>query len=150
MSVDVMNGAGDVTITINGAAVTVPGQKSLAKKGRTPDITSLSVNHCAVNFAGRTGAKTAADARTALGLGTTDVLIFHQSNSHHRRHLLIFILAKTSGTIPPGSSDRGDIEVGAGTGSLSFRINGGLRGGEPILAASIYTEVTVMRMRCGD
>jgi ABC-type uncharacterized transport system permease subunit len=32
---DVMNGAGDVTITINGVAVTVPGQKSLAKKGRT-------------------------------------------------------------------------------------------------------------------
>ena len=29
---DVMNGAGDVTITINGKAVTVPGQKSLAKK----------------------------------------------------------------------------------------------------------------------
>jgi hypothetical protein len=32
---DVMNGAGDVTITINGVAVTVPGQKSLAKKGLT-------------------------------------------------------------------------------------------------------------------
>lgn len=29
---DVMNGTGDVTITINGQAVTVPGQKSLAKK----------------------------------------------------------------------------------------------------------------------
>jgi hypothetical protein len=32
---DVMNGAGDVTITINGVAVTVPGQKSLAKKALT-------------------------------------------------------------------------------------------------------------------
>ncbi|SFF37890.1 hypothetical protein SAMN05216563_1352, partial [Phytobacter palmae] len=39
---DVMNGAGDVTITINGVAVTVPGQKSLAKKGDNSDITSLS------------------------------------------------------------------------------------------------------------
>lgn len=39
---DVMNGAGDVTITINGVAVTVPGQKSLAKKGANSDITSLS------------------------------------------------------------------------------------------------------------
>ncbi|MET3701312.1 tail fiber domain-containing protein [Citrobacter sp. UYEF32] len=39
---DVMNGAGDVTITTNGAAITVPGQKSLAKKGANSDITSLS------------------------------------------------------------------------------------------------------------
>ena len=39
---DVMNGAGDVTITINGVAVTVPGQKSMAKKGANSDITSLS------------------------------------------------------------------------------------------------------------
>ena len=38
---DVMNGAGDVTITINGVAVTVPGQKALAKKGANSDITSL-------------------------------------------------------------------------------------------------------------
>ncbi|MEH4662963.1 tail fiber domain-containing protein [Phytobacter diazotrophicus] len=39
---DVMNGAGDVTITTNGVAVTVPGQKSLAKKGANSDITSLN------------------------------------------------------------------------------------------------------------
>ena len=39
---DVMNGAGDVTITTNGAAITVPGQKSLAKKGANSDITSLN------------------------------------------------------------------------------------------------------------
>jgi hypothetical protein len=39
---DVMNGTTDVTITINGVAVTVPGQKSLAKKGANSDITSLS------------------------------------------------------------------------------------------------------------
>jgi hypothetical protein len=37
-----MNGTTDVTITINGVAVTVPGQKSLAKKGANSDITSLS------------------------------------------------------------------------------------------------------------
>ncbi|MEY7455130.1 phage tail protein, partial [Enterobacter hormaechei] len=34
---DVMNGTSDVTITINGTAVTVPGQKSLAKKGANSD-----------------------------------------------------------------------------------------------------------------
>jgi hypothetical protein len=39
---DVMNSTTDVTITINGVAVTVPGQKSLAKKGANSDITSLS------------------------------------------------------------------------------------------------------------
>ena len=67
---DVMNGAGDVTITTNGAAITVPGQKSLAKKGANSDITSLSGLTTALSIAqGGTGAKTAADAATALGLG---------------------------------------------------------------------------------
>ena len=68
---DVMNASGDVTITINGVAVTVPGQKSLAKKGANSDITSLSGLTTALSIAqGGTGAKTAADARTALGMGT--------------------------------------------------------------------------------
>ena len=67
---DVMNASGDVTITINGVAVTVPGQKSLAKKGANSDITSLSGLTTALSIAqGGTGAKTAADAATALGLG---------------------------------------------------------------------------------
>ncbi|MCA2128014.1 phage tail protein [Enterobacter hormaechei] len=68
---DVMNGATDVTITINGTAVTVPGQKSLAKKGANNDITSLSGLTTALSISqGGTGGKTAADARTNLGLGT--------------------------------------------------------------------------------
>ena len=68
---DVMNASGDVTITTNGVAVTVPGQKSLAKKGANSDITSLSGLTTALSIAqGGTGAKTAADARTALGMGT--------------------------------------------------------------------------------
>lgn len=74
---DVMNGAGDVTITINGVAVTVPGQKSLAKKGANSDITSLSGLTTALSIAqGGTGAKTAADAATALGLGTGNAPYF--------------------------------------------------------------------------
>jgi hypothetical protein len=65
-----MNGATDVTITINGTAVTVPGQKSLAKKGANSD-TSLSGLTTALSISqGGTGGKTAADARTNLGLGT--------------------------------------------------------------------------------
>lgn len=68
---DVMNGTSDVTITINGTAVTVPGQKSLAKKGANSDITSLSGLTTALSISqGGTGAKNAADARAAFGLGT--------------------------------------------------------------------------------
>ncbi|MCM7096314.1 tail fiber domain-containing protein [Enterobacter kobei] len=68
---DVMNGTTDVTITINGVAVTVPGQKSLAKKGDNSDITSLSGLTTALSVVqGGTGAKNAADARTNFGLGT--------------------------------------------------------------------------------
>ncbi|ENH7386068.1 tail fiber domain-containing protein, partial [Enterobacter hormaechei] len=68
---DVMNGTSDVTITINGVAVTVPGQRSLAKKGANSDITSLSGLTTALSVAqGGTGAKNAADARTNFGLGT--------------------------------------------------------------------------------
>lgn len=66
---DVMNGSTDVTITINGVAVTVPGQKSLAKKGANSDITSLSALTIALSVAqGGTGAKNASDARANLGL----------------------------------------------------------------------------------
>lgn len=69
---DVMNGTGDVTITINGVAVTVPGQKSLAKKGANKDITSLTGLTTALSIAqGGTGGKTAAEARTYLGLGSS-------------------------------------------------------------------------------
>ena len=69
---DVMNGAGDVTITINGAPVTVPGQKSLAKKGANSDITSLSGLTTAVSIAqGGTGAKDADGARKNLELNRT-------------------------------------------------------------------------------
>ena len=69
---DVMNGTSDVTITINGVAVTVPGQKSLAKKGANSDITSLSGLKTALSIGqGGTGATKAEDARTNLGLGSS-------------------------------------------------------------------------------
>ncbi|WMA41262.1 phage tail protein [Enterobacter hormaechei] len=69
---DVMNGTSDVTITINGTALTVSGQKSLAKKGANNDITSLSGLTTALSISqGGTAAKNAADARTNLGLGSS-------------------------------------------------------------------------------
>ncbi|APZ06937.1 phage tail protein [Kosakonia cowanii] len=84
---DVMNGSGDVTITINGQPVTVPGQKSLAKKGPNTDITSLGGLTTALSIQqGGTGAKdasqgwlnllngrTPATARGDLQLGTAAV-----------------------------------------------------------------------------
>ncbi|VEB97250.1 Uncharacterised protein [Cedecea lapagei] len=66
---DVMNASGDVTITINGQQVTVPGQKSLAKKGNNSDITSLTGLTTALSVAqGGTGGKTPEDARTGMGI----------------------------------------------------------------------------------
>jgi hypothetical protein len=88
---DVMNGTTDVTITINGVAVTVPGQKSLAKKGANSDITSLSGLTTALSIdQGGTGAKTAT-ARSNLGLGSTDTPTFLPSNYRPRNHSSIFI-----------------------------------------------------------
>ncbi|MCR1320101.1 phage tail protein [Enterobacter soli] len=79
---DVMNGTTDVTITINGVAVTVPGQKSLAKKGANSDITSLSGLTTALSIGqGGTGAKTAADSRTNLGLGSAATADVQASSS---------------------------------------------------------------------
>ena len=64
---DVMNGSGDVTITVDGKPVTVPGQKSLAKKGANSDITSLTGLKTALSVAqGGTGKTTEEEARKAL------------------------------------------------------------------------------------
>lgn len=69
---DVMNSYGDVTITINGASVNVPGQKSLAKKGANKDITSLSGLTTPLSVEqGGTGANNVSAARTNLGLGNS-------------------------------------------------------------------------------
>lgn len=65
---DVMNSTGDVVITINGSQVTVPGQRSLAKKGANSDITSLTGLTTALSVAqGGTGGKNQTDGRAGLG-----------------------------------------------------------------------------------
>ncbi|MCE0846042.1 phage tail protein [Buttiauxella sp. A2-C1_F] len=74
---DVMNGAGNVTITINGAQVTVPGQKSLAKKGANSDITSLSGLTTPLSLKqGGLGANNPEGARDNLQLGVASGPMF--------------------------------------------------------------------------
>lgn len=61
----------NITVTINGAAVNIPGIGGLARKGTNSDITELKGLTTAITLAqGGTGAKTAAGARTSLGLGS--------------------------------------------------------------------------------
>ena len=137
---DVMNGSGDVTITINGVAVTVPGQKSLAKKGANSDITSLSGLTTALSIAqGGTGAKTAADARTALQLGPNDVPYFSSIELTSSTPFIDFHFGKDAGdyTARIAQTEANALEVSAGSGSLSFRINGGLRVGGASYAGGI-------------
>ncbi|MDU7382159.1 MAG: tail fiber domain-containing protein [Enterobacteriaceae bacterium] len=137
---DVMNGAGDVTITTNGVAVTVPGQKSLAKKGANSDITSLSGLTTALSIAqGGTGAKTAADARTAMQLGPNDVPYFSSIELTSSTPFIDFHFGKDPGdyTARIIQAEANALEVGAATGSLSFRINGGVRVGGASYAGGI-------------
>ena len=102
---DVMNGTTDVTITINGVAVTVPGQKSLAKKGANSDITSLSGLTTALSISqGGTGATNAAGVRTNLGLGNVATL-----NTGESRENVVTV----------GSSGIGGNSIGTGSENIN-------------------------------
>ncbi|MEC5376736.1 phage tail fiber protein, partial [Pseudocitrobacter sp. MW920760] len=61
-----------VTVTINGTSLSIPAIGGLARKGANNDITELKGLTTALSIAqGGTGAKTAADARTNLSLGSS-------------------------------------------------------------------------------
>lgn len=105
---DVMKGVGDVTITINGEPVTVPGQKSLVKKGANSDITSLSGLTTALSIEqGGTGAKDAAGARKALQLGGAATLE----------------VGTAAGTVAAGNDPRLTTLDGKSGGSITGRIS---------------------------
>lgn len=66
-----------VTVTINGTSLSIPAIGGLARKGANSDITELKGLTTALSIAqGGTGAKTAADARTNLGLGDRTAVTF--------------------------------------------------------------------------
>ncbi|MBT2089453.1 phage tail protein [Enterobacter bugandensis] len=61
-----------ITVTINGTSVNIPSIGALARKGSNSDITELKGLTTALSVAqGGTGAKTEADARANLGLGSS-------------------------------------------------------------------------------
>ncbi|EHN8903276.1 phage tail protein [Enterobacter bugandensis] len=61
-----------ITVTINGTSVNIPSIGALARKGSNSDITELKALTTALSVAqGGTGAKTEADARANLGLGSS-------------------------------------------------------------------------------
>lgn len=84
---DVMTGTGNVTITINGVAVTVPAQKSLAQKDASGGVPVSQ---------GGTGSTTAAGARGNLGISDK------QLNS---------VDGKTGGTISSPVSVSGGVSI---------------------------------------
>jgi len=60
-----------ITVTINGTSLSIPGIGALARKGANSDITELKGLTTALSISqGGTGDKTAAGARTNLGLGS--------------------------------------------------------------------------------
>ncbi|WP_434924477.1 phage tail protein [Enterobacter asburiae] len=63
-----------ITVTINGASVSIPGIGGLARKGSNSDITELKGLTTALSIVqGGTGATTAEGSRTNLGLGNSAV-----------------------------------------------------------------------------
>lgn len=104
-----------ITVTINGTSVTIPAIGGLARKGANSDITELKGLTTALSIAqGGTGAKTAADARSNLGLGSSSTLdyvstLYETGNSQKALRVGYFGLGSENGVSAPDYDNANNI-----------------------------------------
>ncbi|WP_113444986.1 pyocin knob domain-containing protein [Escherichia coli] len=120
-----------ITVTINGTSVTIPAIGGLARKGANSDITELKGLTTALSIAqGGTGAKTAADARTNLGLGSSSTLdyvstLYETGNSQKALRVGYFGLGSENGISVPDYDNANNIVyngfyAGRGTSASNY------------------------------
>lgn len=120
-----------ITVTINGTSVTIPAIGGLARKGANSDITELKGLTTALSIAqGGTGAKTAADARTSLGLGSSSTLdyvstLYETGNSQKALRVGYFGLGSENGISVPDYDNANNIVyngfyAGRGTSASNY------------------------------
>ena len=122
---DVMNGTGDVTIAINGAPVTVPGQKSLAKK----DSISRYVQGSSETYI------RSANSRYNLVLGNDGAFSVYDTQEKVR----IPVSIQSGGT---GATTAAGIRTNAGLGSAAtFDVDlGSMSGSNTMVAAQLHRD----------
>ncbi len=120
-----------VTVTINGTSLSIPAIGGLARKGANSDITELKGLTTALSIAqGGTGAKTAADARTNLGLGSSSTLdyvstLYETGNSQKALRVGYFGLGSENGVSVPDYDNANNIVyngfyAGRGTSASNY------------------------------
>ncbi|EEZ4445715.1 phage tail protein [Escherichia coli] len=120
-----------ITVTINGTSVTIPAIGGLARKGANSDITELKGLTTALSIAqGGTGAKTAADARSNLGLGSSSTLdyvstLYETGNSQKALRVGYFGLGSENGVSVPDYDNANNIVyngfyAGRGTSASNY------------------------------
>ncbi|HAL6522473.1 TPA: phage tail protein [Escherichia coli] len=120
-----------ITVTINGTSVTIPAIGGLARKGANSDITELKGLTTALSIAqGGTGAKTAADARSNLGLGSSSTIdyvstLYETGNSQKALRVGYFGLGSENGVSVPDYDNANNIVyngfyAGRGTSASNY------------------------------
>jgi hypothetical protein len=135
-----------ITVTINGTSVTIPAIGGLARKGANSDITELKGLTTALSIAqGGTGAKTAADVRTNLGLGTSNTPFFASLELSDRTPFLDFHHESTtndySARLWAPSAATLELKGGSGGGSGILQVEGGYQcrsGTKGTYSASVF------------